>query len=144
MTNRSVRGKFAHLIERCGLALAGAACGLYVAAYMLRVGDDVLSSAIMLILVMAVGAVGFYLGIDVPPPAHRQTVVSSGGAVEPDPVEILSAVGTFIAAFAALLAVYAIVTDSISAGYWTVAIPLGWSVGALLQIIAGTIARLRA
>lgn len=148
MIHRSFRGKLAHILERCGLAFAGAACGLYVAAYLARTSNERLSSLLALFLVMAIGALGFYLGIDVPPPASPAPE-GAGEApreitVEPDAVEILSAVGTFVAALAALSAVYAITTDAETGGPWATAVPVGWVAGALLQIIAGAVARKRA
>ena len=58
--------KAAHVLERSGLAMAGAACGLFVAAY---VGSSValLTSQGFLLIMMIGGAIGFYLGIDTPP-----------------------------------------------------------------------------
>ena len=57
--------KFAHLLERTGLAMAGAACGLFVAAH---VGTSIgaLTSQGFLVIMMIAGAIGFYLGIDTP------------------------------------------------------------------------------
>src|SRR5476651_518667 len=62
--------KFAHVLERLGLAMAGAACGLFVGAL---VGSSFapLTSQAFLLFMMIGGAVGFYLGIDTPPlPFH--------------------------------------------------------------------------
>ena len=58
--------KFAHVLERIGLAMAGAATGLFVGAH---VGSSIaaLTSQGFLLIMMIVGAVGFYLGIDTPP-----------------------------------------------------------------------------
>ncbi|MDU6135296.1 MAG: hypothetical protein E6645_08820, partial [Bradyrhizobium sp.] len=57
--------QFAHVLERSGLALAGAACGLFVGAH---VGSSVpaLTTQGFLLLMMVSGAFGFYLGIDTP------------------------------------------------------------------------------
>ena len=57
--------KFAHVLERSGLAMAGAASGLFVAAH---VGSSIaaLTSQGFLLIMMLAGAVGFYLGIDTP------------------------------------------------------------------------------
>ena len=38
--NRSSASRVAHVIERVGLALAGALCGLFVAALLARAGND--------------------------------------------------------------------------------------------------------
>ena len=67
----SVR-RFAHVLERVGLAMAGAACGLFVSAH---VGSSIgfLTTQGFLLIMMIVGAVGFYLGIDTPPlPFHDE------------------------------------------------------------------------
>src|ERR1700712_698225 len=88
--------KFAHVLERLGLAMAGAASGLFVAAL---VGTSIaaLTNQAFLILMMLGGAVGFYLGIDTPPlpfnatggqPSDRDWV----GKI--DAPELLRAVGT--------------------------------------------------
>src|SRR4051812_38376099 len=52
---------FAHFLERTGLAMAGAASGLFVAAH---VGSTIstLASQAFLLIMMIGGAVGFYLG----------------------------------------------------------------------------------
>lgn len=57
--------KTAHVFERIGLAMAGAACGLFVGAY---VGAAIpqLTTQGFLLLMMLLGAIGFYLGIDTP------------------------------------------------------------------------------
>jgi len=57
--------RFAHVLERLGLAMAGAASGLFVAAL---VGSSfaLLTSQAFLLFMMMGGAVGFYLGIDTP------------------------------------------------------------------------------
>jgi amino acid permease len=145
MIHRSLTARLAHVLERWGLALAGAACGLYVAAYMARTSNEHLSSILALTVVMAIGALGFYLGIDVPPSQANSARQDASGdvTVEPDRVEVLSAFGTFVAALAALCAVYAILTDSMEGVPWPTIIPLGWVLGALMQIISGAIARLR-
>ena len=60
----------AHVLERLGLAMAGAASGLFVAAL---VGTSVaaFTNQAFLVLMMIGGAIGFYLGIDTPPlPFH--------------------------------------------------------------------------
>src|SRR6516165_10191260 len=58
---RSRVRRFAHLLERLGLAMAGAACGLFVSAH---VGSSIsyLTSQAFLLLMMIAGAVAFYLG----------------------------------------------------------------------------------
>lgn len=136
--------KFAHLLERVGLAMAGAASGLFVAAL---VGTSVaaLTTQAFLLLMMLGGAVGFYLGIDTPPlpfnAANNQPQDGWDGKV--DTPEFLSAVGTFLAAGAAFASVVVIVLRHDLHVAWTWMIMAGWAFGITMQIIAGAIARLR-
>jgi hypothetical protein len=134
--------KFAHVLERVGLAMAGAACGLFVSAH---VGSTIsfLTSQGFLLLMMLAGAVGFYLGIDTPPlPFHPESEPDSpGGRV--DTAELLTAVGTFLATLTAFLSVGIIVLRGEPHLAWTVLIGIGWTVGIIMQIVAGAIARTR-
>ena len=128
--------KAAHVLERIGLALAGAACGLFVGAY---VGSAIapLTTQGFLLMMMLLGFVGFYLGIDTPQlpfdAAHSQI----------DAAEFLSSAGTFSATFAAFASVAVIVLrlDPHSAMTWLVLI--GWIAGVAMQIVAGAKARMR-
>jgi hypothetical protein len=137
--------KLAHVLERLGLAMAGAASGLFVGVL---VGSSVaaLTSQGFLALMMIGGAVGFYLGIDTPalplrpandPPADGD----AGGSI--DAAEFLSAVGTFLAAFSAFASVGIIVLRHDPHIAWTGLIMAGWVAGVTMQIVAGAIARLR-
>jgi hypothetical protein len=137
--------KFAHVLERLGLAMAGAASGLFVAAL---VGSSfaLLTSQAFLLVMMIGGAVGFYLGIDTPPlPFHPTNGPPSNGgtAGRIDSAEFLSAVGTFLATFSAVASVGVIVLRLDPHIAWTTAIMAGWVVGVAMQIIAGAIARTR-
>ena len=137
--------KFAHVLERLGLAMAGAASGLFVAAL---VGSSfaLLTSQAFLLFMMVGGAVGFYLGIDTPPlPFHPTNGPRSndGTAASIDSAEFLSAVGTFLASFSAFASVGVIVLRLDPHIAWTTAIMAGWVVGVAMQIIAGAIARIR-
>jgi hypothetical protein len=138
--------KFAHVLERLGLAMAGAASGLFVAAH---VGSSVsaLTSQGFLLVMMLAGAIGFYLGIDTPPlPLHSTSDPPSDGGsrTEIDTAEFLSAVGTFLAAFASVASVGLIILRHDPHIAWTVMIMAGWMVGVSMQIVAGAIARYRA
>jgi hypothetical protein len=138
---RSRVRKFAHVLERIGLAMAGAASGLFVAVH---VGSSIasLTSQGFLVVMMISGAVGFYLGIDTPPaPDAAPSKGSSGGGI--DAAEFLSAVGTFLAALTAFVSVSVIVLRESPELYWTIMIMLGWLVGVAMQIVAGAIARIR-
>ncbi len=133
--------KFAHVLERIGLAMAGAASGLFVGVH---VGSNIpaLASQGFLLIMMVTGAVGFYLGIDTPPaPFHPHDDADTISKV--DSAEFLSAVGTFLAALAAFSSVGIIVLRQETHILWTITILLGWTVGVLMQIVAGAIARFR-
>src|ERR1700730_7112709 len=137
--------KFAHVLERLGLAMAGAASGLFVAAL---VGSSfaLLTSQAFLLFMMMGGAVGFYLGIDTPAlPFHPAHGPRSNGGSEAgiDSAEFLSAVGTFLATFSPFASVNVIVLRLDPHIAWTTAIMAGWVVGVVMQITAGAIARTR-
>ena len=137
--------KFAHVLERLGLAMAGAACGLFVGAL---VGSSfaLLTSQAFLLFMMIGGAVGFYLGIDTPPlPFHPANGLPSHGGTggRIDSAEFLSAVGTFLATLTAFASVGVIILRLDPHIAWTTAIMAGWVVGVAMQIIAGAIARTR-
>jgi hypothetical protein len=136
--------KYAHVLERTGLAMAGAAAGLFVAAH---VGSSIaaFTSQGFLVIMMIAGAIGFYLGIDTPPlhfhEPHEEP--AGGGPRKIDAAEFLSAVGTFLAALTAFVSVGVIVLRENPQLFWTATIMAGWVVGVTMQIIAGAIARLR-
>src|SRR6266699_3545760 len=137
--------KSAHVLERLGLAMAGAASGLFVGVL---VGSNVaaLTSEGFLILMMICGAVGFYLGIDTPPLRfHPTSGQPANGDTDGkiDTAEFLSAVGTFLATGSAFASVAVIVLRHDPHIAWTSMIMAGWVVGVAMQIIAGAIARLR-
>jgi hypothetical protein len=137
--------KSAHFLERIGLAMAGASSGLFVGAH---VGSSfaALTSQGFLVVMMIGGAIGFYLGIDTPPLAFHvaNDDPSKGSSVgKIDAAEFLSAAGTFLATLTAFLSVSVIVFRENPHIFWTIMIMLGWVVGVIMQIIAGTIARTR-
>jgi hypothetical protein len=136
---------FSHVLERVGLAMAGASSGLFVGSY---VGSSIaaLTSQGFLVVMMIGGAIGFYLGIDTPPlafhgPNGEPSKGGSGGKI--DTAEFLSAVGTFLATLTAFVSVGVIVLREDPRTFWTIITMLGWVVGVIMQIIAGTIARTR-
>ncbi len=137
--------KAAHVLERIGLAMAGAACGLFVAVH---VGSSIaaLTSQVFLVVMMMGGAIGFYLGIDTPPlvfhgPNGGPSEGGSGRKI--DTAEFLSAVGTFLATLTAFVSVGVIVLRENPHMFWTIITMLGWVVGLTMQIIAGAVARTR-
>ena len=128
--------KTAHVFERVGLAMAGAACGLFVGAY---VGSAIapLTTQGFLLLMMLLGFVGFYLGIDTPqlPFDDAHSTI--------DAAEFLSAAGTLCATLTALASVAVIVLRLDPHLGWTWLALFGWIAGVAMQIVAGTKARLR-
>lgn len=144
--SRSAISRWAHLLERTGLALTGASCGLFVAAHVGRANIDLIGSAATVLAMMIYGAAGFYLGIDLPPapPDHRMHLpLRHGIGSRADAVELLSAAGTFLAAVAAVISVSSIVLDETANAGTALLISFGWFIGATLQIAAGIVARTR-
>jgi hypothetical protein len=137
--------KFAHVLERSGLAMAGAAAGLFVGAH---VGTSIgaLTSQGFLLIMMIVGAVGFYLGIDTPQLAFQDPDEEPAGGVfgKIDAAEFLSAVGTFLAALTAFVSVGVILLRGDPHLVLTSLVLAGWLLGVTMQIVAGAIARIRA
>ena len=136
--------KLAHVLERIGLAMAGAASGLFVAAH---VGSAIaaLTSQAFLLIMMIGGAVGFYLGIDTPPLPFQEHVQTSNGEIKEkiDATEFLSAAGTFLATVTAFVSVGIIVLRENPHLAWTIVIMVAWVLGVTMQIVAGAIARNR-
>src|SRR5271163_4299405 len=99
--------RVAHVVERTGLAMSGAMCGTFVAALQTQVNPARFDSAEFILSMVAIGMIGFYLGIDIP------RLPKSFGQPRFDLVELLSATGTFLAAIAGLISVYAFVFDQI-------------------------------
>ena len=128
--------KAAHMFERVGLAMAGAACGLFVGAY---VGSAIapFTTQGFLLVMMLLGVVGFYLGIDTPQmpfdEAHSHI----------DAAEFLSSAGTLSATFAAFVSVAVIVLRLDPHAVWTWLVLIGWIAGVAMQIVAGAKARMR-
>ena len=144
-SNRSGTSKIAHVVERTGLALTGMSCGLFVAAHLARANIDLFDSTATVFAIMIYGATGFYLGIDLPRPSERLHELPRRRIIpKPDIVELLSAIGTFLAAVAAVVSVFSIVLDEIAHLASAIVISAAWAIGASMQITAGILARLRA
>lgn len=132
--------RFAHVLERSGLAMAGAACGLFVGAF---VGPSisVLTTEDVVLATMISGMVGFYLGIDTPPePSHLTGEAERSGIDMP---EFFTAAGTFLATFVAFISVGVIILRESPQTAWTYLVLIVWILGVAMQIIAGAIARMR-
>ena len=136
---RSRTSKAAHIIERIGLAMAGGSCGLFVAAHMASSRVEAFASVALVFGLMILGAVAFYLGIDIPP--HRSAGSDANHSEVTDPVELFSAIGTFLATLAAFLSVYIIVFDANPSTRSTIILGVCWLVGNIMQIVAGISAR---
>ena len=142
--DRLLISRVAHVVERIGLAMSGAIGGTFVAAYLARASIELFGSVGFVASMILVGVIGFYLGIDIPRlRASRLNSGVRGPALGVDPVELLSATGTFLAAVAALASVYAIVLDEVPQPMWEFVVGSWWLLGVLMQIGAGLIARLR-
>lgn len=134
---RSWSSKMAHVLERSGLAMLGASGGLFVAARLAKTDVELLTFPIIVLLLVVYGALGAYLGIDLPP----QPCDSSNTGARSRWIEHLSSSGTFLGAFAAFVSIYSIVVDDGALNTWTLSIGLAWLIGVSMQIIAGIVAR---
>jgi hypothetical protein len=135
--NRSSASRVAHVIERVGLALAGALCGLFVAALLARADVEMLGPVDLTLAMMLLGIIGFYLGIDMP---TRRTHPSQA---ELDFAELFSAAGVFLATATALVSVYVVLFDGMLPVIWAFGIGGLWFAGAAMQIVAGVTTRMR-
>ena len=145
--SQPIISKSAHILERTGLALTGASCGLFVAAHVGRADIDLVGSAGMVLAMMLYGAAGFYLGIDlpqVPPDHHMHLPLRHGLGTRADAVMLMSAAGTFLASVAAFVSVSSIVLDETAPASAAILISVSWAIGATMQIAAGIVARMKA
>ena len=144
MNGSHVNG-FAKVVERTGFAIMGALSGLYVGALMARIDIEEINSVGVLFFVILYGSVGFYLETNLPSlpsGVSRRVLSDSGSRPRTNLIALAGATGTLIAALAALVSVYMIVLDEIPPIIWNVAIGFWWMLGVLLQLAAGTAARL--
>ena len=126
----------AHVVGRAGLAMAGAMCGTFVAAGLTKANAAWFDSAPFIAAMVLFGMFGFYLGIDIP-----RLRITAGVRPRVDPVELLSATGTFLAAVAALISVYSFVFDEALGGFEYM-VGSWWMIGVAMQIGAGVAGRL--
>ena len=141
---RSTISRWAHVLERIGLALTGASCGLFVAVHVGRADINLIGSAAAVLTMMIYGAAGFYLGIDLPqaPPDHHMHLPPRRGlGTSADMLELLTAAGIFLTAVAAVVSISSIVLDETVEASTAGIICLSWAIGATMQIAAGIIAR---
>jgi hypothetical protein len=148
--NRYAISRTAHIVERTGLAIAGALCGLFVAAHVERANVEMLNSMEFVTSMCLVGMIGFYLGIDIPQIGAHPFQTAPAALLDESPgltmalVELLSATGTLLATMAALVSVYVIVFDEVLPLMWTMVVEFWWLLGITMQIGAGIITRRRA
>jgi hypothetical protein len=150
MTNRVVAtpptryhiNGFAQVMERVGLAIMGALCGLFVAAMVARADIEEINSLGALFSAVSYGSLGFYFGTNIPSLSSGRAFSDIGSGSKAVPITLASAIGTFVAAVAALLSVYMIIFDETPPVIWNVGIGFGWALGVLLQLAAGTAVRL--
>jgi len=143
--NRSRVNGFAQVMERIGLALVGALCGLFVAALVGKANIEDINSIGALLSAVLYGSIGFYMGINIPslpPGAPYRSRSDNASPPWTNPIALASAAGTFLAAIAAFASVYMIVFDEAPSWIWNIGIGFGWMFGVLLQLAAGTVARL--
>jgi hypothetical protein len=137
--------RFAQVMERAGLAIMGAMGGFFVAALVSRANIGEINSAGILFAVIFYSSAGFYLGTNIPglPASAPYRAISRHGAgFGSNPYALISAIGTLLAAVAALVSVFTIVFDEVPALIWIVGIGSCWMLGVLLKLAAGTAARL--
>ncbi len=132
--------RVAHVLGRTGLAMSGAMCGTFVAALLGKASAELFDSPGFIASMVLAGTIGFYLGIDIP--GLRAPSVNPAAA-RPDPVQLLSAAGTFLAAMAALISVYAFVFDETPQRVWDFTFGSWWMLGIIMQTGAGLFGRLR-
>jgi hypothetical protein len=137
---RSTHSRLAHVLERLGLALIGASCGLFVAGVS---GIDLIGSSQVVLAMMLYGAAGFYLGIDLPQAHHMHLQPPHGLSVSPDRLELLAAAGTFLTAVATVVSISNIVLGETVGTRTAGIIGLSWVISATMQIAAGVIARIK-
>jgi hypothetical protein len=131
---------FAQVMERIGLSIMGALCGLFVAAMVANADIEEINSLGAMLSAVLYGCLGFYLGTNIPSLCSSRTFSNTGSS--PKTIALASAVGTFVAAVAALVSVSMIIFDETPPIIWNVGIGSGWALGVLLQLAAGTAARL--
>jgi hypothetical protein len=131
-----VLSRIADVVEHAGFAVAGAMCGTFVAAQLTRLNPALFDSIGFIAATVLVGMIGFYLGIDVP---RLRASLASPAIARPrvDPIQLLSASGTFLATVAALNSLYALVFDEAPQRGWGYMVACWWLLGVATQIGAG-------
>src|SRR5258708_18461684 len=95
--NYSHVNRFAHVIERIGLAIMGALCGFFVAALVAKANIVEINSVGALFSVILYGSIGLYMGTNIPSSpsgAHCDAFSDSGSAPKTNPLALVGATGT--------------------------------------------------
>lgn len=135
----SLIGRTVCIVGRTGHAASGALCGTFFAAQLAKAGAALFNSVEFALSMILIGAVGFYLGADIPQATPNGVV----GHTKADSVELFSAMGTFLAAIAALTSLFAIVFDEDPTSVWELVVSSWWTLGVVMQIGAGLTGRMR-
>jgi hypothetical protein len=144
LIDQGVVREIARLLQRCALATIGTTSGLFVG---LHVGSSFasLTTQGFLIAMMVVGSVSFYLGIDTERPwVDRKSRSPWNASSGPKSllIDVGSYAGTISAAVAASCSVAIVALGFEPRIHWTAAIFAAWILGASMQIVAGSIARI--
>jgi hypothetical protein len=131
--------RLAPVIARLGLAMTGAVGATFVAALLMRVELPWFDTVEFTALLIVLGMTGAYLGIDIP----RWPLLQAGPAHRSPAIGLVSAGGTFLAAGAGLLALYAFVFDETSDPGGNLLFGATWMLGVCMQIGAGLAGRRR-
>ena len=138
--------EFAHVIERIGLSMLGALCGLFVSALIIKANVQAINFLEVVFAAMLYGAIGFYLGIDFPLPSSRAieaTPLKVGIRSRGNPLKLIAAIGTLLAAMAAMVSVCLIILDADPYALCITIIGGSWLLGVTMQLAAGSMARVR-
>jgi hypothetical protein len=131
-TNCFPAGKVAHVVQRCGLAITGVLCGLFVVAHLAKANVDVFDSVGLVFAMIRFGIIGFHLGNDIAPLSRKARI---GVSPKADVIEIYNSAGAFLATVAAMVSVYVVVFDEVLPAVWVAIVALCWSFGVTMQII---------
>jgi hypothetical protein len=131
--------RLAHVVARLGLAMTGAVGATFVAALLMRAELPWFDTIEFTALLIVLGMIGAYLGIDIP----RWPLLQAKPADQSPAIGLTGATGTFLAAGAGLLALYAFVFDETSDPSGNLLFGVTWMVGVCLQIGAGLAGRRR-
>ena len=121
--------RLAHVLARLGLAMTGAVGATFVSALLMRAELPWFDTVEFTVLLIALGMIGAYLGIDIP----RWPQLQAGPAHRWPAIGLASATGTFLAAGAGLLSLYAFVIDETSDPAGNLLFGATWMLEALVQ-----------